>query len=142
MFVSEKVKTAFIISDTCSAGTLFHSIKSDLVKALMIGSSTWDDSSLSDGYDKYIGQPMGDKFTRKLMIILDKIKTQNKQYNFLQFTKEFPKNKIESQIFYFNYLNKKKKDININEYLVNKPTKIQEKDFWEDMNLIESLWAN
>jgi len=55
LFASGKIEKAFVISDTCSAGTLFTTTEGDYVKAVLLGSSEWDNSALSSGFDKYIG---------------------------------------------------------------------------------------
>jgi len=56
-----------VLSDTCSAGTLFSKTNGERVKAILLGSSEWDDYALSTGWDNYIGQPLKDKFSYELM---------------------------------------------------------------------------
>lgn len=56
-----------VLSDTCSAGTLFFKTNGENVKAILLGSSEYDDFALSSGWDHYIGQPLKDKFSYALM---------------------------------------------------------------------------
>jgi glycosylphosphatidylinositol transamidase (GPIT) subunit GPI8 len=54
-------KEMFLISDSCSAGTIFVKIRSPGVYA--IGSSTWNEKSISQGFCSYINQPKQDLFS-------------------------------------------------------------------------------
>lgn len=85
MFVSGKIKKAFVISDTCSAGTLFSTTDGDKVKAILVGSSEWDDYALSSGFDKYIGQPLKDKFSYSFYQFLGEMSKKRQKMNFEKF---------------------------------------------------------
>lgn len=93
-----------VISDTCSAGTLFTTTSSESVKALLLGSSEWNDYALSMGYDDYIGQPLKDKFSYQLIKFLKNLVKRKKKIFFDDFLKNFSKNKIDSSIFFLNYM--------------------------------------
>ena len=81
LFIRHKVDSALVMSDTCSAGTLFYTVDDD-VNALLIGSSSWDDYALSMGYDKYIGQPLKDKFSYNFIKYLEEIQQKNFSIHF------------------------------------------------------------
>lgn len=108
LFVRKKVKQALVLSDTCSAGTLFFKTNGENVKAILLGSSEWDDYALSTGWDRYIGQPLRDKFSHALMTKLEELSKDPKALNFQEFIDLFPEKKILSKIFFFNWMKKKK----------------------------------
>lgn len=70
------------ISDTCSAGTLFYTTTAP--DGVFYGSSGWDMYSLSEGFDKYIGQPLKDRFSYRFQKWVRLLGAQ-KQFSFEDF---------------------------------------------------------
>jgi phosphatidylinositol glycan class K len=81
-YIREKYKQVLTISDTCSAGTLFYNTTAK--NGIFYGSSGWDSYSLSEGFDKYIGQPLKDRFTYRFQKWIKKM-TGKKQFSFEDF---------------------------------------------------------
>ena len=81
-FIRDKYKKVLTISDTCSAGTLFYTTTAK--RGIYYGSSGWDMYSLSEGFDKYIGQPLKDRFSYRFQKWI-KTFTEQKQYSFDDF---------------------------------------------------------
>lgn len=63
-------KELLLISDSCSAGTIFVKIQAPGVYA--IGSSSWKEKSYSHGYDNFINQPKQDLFSHETVNFLSK----------------------------------------------------------------------
>jgi len=59
-----KYNNIFFMSDSCGAGTLFHKI-GELDGAYFMGSSNWDQNSLSLDYDEIFSQPLNDRFSHR-----------------------------------------------------------------------------
>ena len=81
-YIRDKYKQVLTISDTCSAGTLFYTTTAK--RGVFYGSSGWDAYSLSEGFDKYIGQPLKDRFTYRFQKWIKNM-IGNKQYTFDDF---------------------------------------------------------
>lgn len=141
LFIRNRVKKALVISDTCSAGTLFYSMDDD-VNALMIGSSAWDDYALSMGFDKYIGQPLKDKFSYHFIKKLEEIGQKDNNFSFEDFTKTFTKKLIESELLYFNKINKRKRDIELTEFLKQPKKPLEFISFESDRDVINNIFNN
>lgn len=139
LFAGGKIKKALVLSDTCSASTLFNTTSGDDVNAVLFGSSEWDDYALSTGFDSYIGQPLKDRFSFAFVKLLDEIFKKDRKLSFEDFIAEFPKKKIESSSFFFNWMKKKKKDINMNDFLISKGTDVEVLEFEHDIEGISEL---
>jgi phosphatidylinositol glycan class K len=81
-YVRDRYKQVFAIADTCSAGTLFYTTSAK--RGIFWGSSGWDEYSLSEGFDKYIGQPLKDRFSYRFQKWIWNLGTQ-KQFTFDDF---------------------------------------------------------
>lgn len=116
LFVSKKVNRAVAISDSCSAGTLFYTA-TDNVRAYLLGTSTWDDYSVSDGFDKALGQPVRDKFSSRFHKLLDRIWRTNQSVTLDDLERQFDKATIDSTLLSFNYLHKHRKNVLLNDFV-------------------------
>lgn len=141
LFIRHKVDKALVISDTCSAGTLFYTVEDD-VNALMIGSSAWDDYALSMGFDKYIGQPLKDKFSYYLIKHLEEMNKPDATFSFDRLIKKFNKKLIDSDLLYFNKLRKRNKDIELLEFLKQSKKPLEFISFDRERESIDSVFDN
>ena len=115
-YARSRYKQVFSIADTCSAGTLFYTTTAK--DGLFLGTSGWDQYSLSEGFDSYIGQPLKDRFSNRFISwfkILMNRKTINfdeflSKSSFFNFKRTFQM-KLFYQIFYILITWKKRKKI-------------------------------
>ena len=141
LFVSRKVPQAFVISDTCSAGTLFTTLKKDLVNAIFFGSSEWDSYSVSLGFDHFVGQPIKDRFSYHFVKHLEVLAKNGGTMTHRQMMQKFDKSLIESTPLAFNYM-KSNPDININEFFQDKPEPIVFDGLKNQQKEIDDLFDN
>lgn len=120
LFVSRKVGRAFVISDTCSAGTLFSTVRGEQVNAALYGSSEWDTYSISLGFDRFVGQPLKDRFSYHFVKHLEAVSRGAKPTTFKDFMEKFNKSLIDSVPLGFNYL-KDNPNADLNEFFQDKP---------------------
>lgn len=139
LFVSKKVKRALVISDSCSAGTLFYTT-SDKVKAFLLGTSGWDDYSVSEGFDKTIGQPMRDKFSSRFQNLLNKIWKTGQKISFEDFLGQCNKSVIDSTLLTFNYLKTAKKNAFLNDFVEAKKVRREVFSFSQSVQEINDLF--
>jgi phosphatidylinositol glycan class K len=139
LFVSKKVDRALVMSDTCSAGTLFYTTTAT-ANALLIGSSSWDEHALSEGFDKYIGQPLKDKMSSAFVKILEKFWKTGSNITFEGLIEKFDKRTIESDLLYFNFLGKNKKDIWLREFLEKKDDQNEVFEFEKSSDQLKGMF--
>lgn len=103
LFVGGKAAAALVISDSCSAGTLFATVERERVDALLFGSSTWDDSALSLGFDRYVGQPLKDRFSYPFAKMLERLAGSRRPVPLPAFLRKFSHELIGSTALHFNH---------------------------------------
>lgn len=77
LLIRNLTKSIFLIVDTCSAGTLFSEMKEKFDNLILLGSSGWDEYSISKGGDIYLGQPLTDEFSNELISYLNRFNAHN-----------------------------------------------------------------
>ena len=139
LFIRKKVEKALVVSDTCSAGTLFYTTTAQ-AKSLLVGSSGWDQYALSEGFDKYIGQPLKDKLSSQFTKILDGFWKNGSNLSFEGMIEKLNRQTIESDLLYFNYLGKNKKDIWLREFFERKDDPMEVFEFDKSAEQLKSTF--
>lgn len=112
-----KYRESFLLSDSCSAGTLF-SLCQDVKKTYMLGTSAWKQKSTSYDYDRVYSQPLNDKF---LHYYNDLMYPSIKKHNYVSMhtlKQKVNKNLLESDLLTFNYLNRTDQFMYLNDFVV------------------------
>lgn len=139
LFIRKKVDRALVVSDTCSAGTLFYTTTAQ-AKALLIGSSGWDEYALSEGFDKYIGQPLKDKLSSQFTKMLEGFWKSGSNLNFEGMIEKFNRRTIESDLLYFNHMGKNKKDIWLREFFDRKDDPLEVFEFDKSAEQLKGMF--
>lgn len=126
LFASRKARRALVVSDTCSAGTLFYTT-ADRVRAFLLGTSAWDDYSVSDGFDKAVGQPVRDKFSSRFHKMVDRVWRTGQRVDLDEFVRHFDKAAIDSTLLFYNHLKVPRKNAFLNDFLI--PQKVYKETF-------------
>lgn len=112
-----KHRESFLLSDSCSAGTLF-SLSQDVKHTYMLGTSSWAQSSTSFDHDKIYSQPLNDKFLyhfKRLIwpqLKLEEMVSVHKLKSFLN------KDLLLSDLLTFNNLPRTDMLVYLNDYMI------------------------
>lgn len=104
LFISGKVARGVVVSDSCSAGTLFHAVRGDVVDALLLGASTWGNPALSMGFDKHLGQPLKDRFSYLLIREIEEVEKGASGMLLTDLLRKFTPHLVQSTLLHFNHL--------------------------------------
>lgn len=147
-YIREKYKQVLTLSDTCSAGTLFYTTTAR--NGMFYGSSGWDMYSLSEGFDKYIGQPLKDRFSYRFQKWV-KTFNGNKQYSFQDFLstspldrvtpEKFPKEALLSESMHYNNMGRPDSKVNFNSFFKSSKPTFRTVNLEDDLSLAKSFFA-
>jgi phosphatidylinositol glycan class K len=112
-----KFRNLFFMSDSCGAGTLFHKI-GKMKGTFWMGSSSWDQNSISLDYDEIFSQPLNDRFTHRFVTLMKEGLKPKGDPEFSRFswgdvTKHMNHTYLEADLLEFNYMNQEPEKVPI-----------------------------
>jgi glycosylphosphatidylinositol transamidase (GPIT) subunit GPI8 len=120
-----KHRESFVVNDSCSAVTVFSRM-SDEKNFFLLGSSGWDEKSLSHDNDDIYTTPLNDQYPHYFMRDIAGDLIDNKYISFHNYTSTINKSLEKFKLDWHNQLSKSDKLSYINDFLVQREARIVE----------------
>lgn len=114
---SIKHRESFLLSDSCSAGTLF-SLSQNVDRTYMLGTSSWDQASTSYDQDVLYSQPLNDKFLFHFKRLIWPMLSKQDMVSVHKLKNQVNNDLLLSDLLTFNNLQRTDMLVYLNDYMI------------------------